>query len=230
MKFENGKIVLDDFLLSLQKKGVVFENIFNVVVDKLAKIQKGAVIGNGVKISGKSIIKSGAKVLDGSVIQNSKIGKNALVQSSYVLDSEVGDETTVGPFAKIRANSKIKKNCRIGNFVEVKNSQIGDGSKCAHLTYIGDATVGQNCNFGCGSITINYDGVKKFKTTIGNNVFIGSNANIIAPVKLADNSFVCAGTTITKNLDKYDFAIGRPFATIKKGYAKIYFKKRGINR
>ncbi len=161
-----------------------------------------------------------------SVITNSIISTTAKIISSYVEDSFVDDNTTVGPFAHIRPNSKIGKNCKIGNFCEIKNSQIGDGTKISHLAYVGDAIVGKNCNIGCGVIFANYNGKEKNKIVIGNNVFVGSNCNLIAPLKIEDNVYICAGTTVTQNLLENDFVIGRAKETIKKGRAKKYLSDK----
>ena len=119
-------------------------------------------------------------------------------------------------------NAIIGPNNRIGNFVEVKNSMLGDTTKASHLSYLGDSQIGDNVNIGCGSITVNYDGKKKHKTIIGNNVFVGCNSNLIAPVEIKDDAFIAAGSTITDNVDESDLAIARSRQINKKGYAKKY--------
>lgn len=160
-----------------------------------------------------------------SVITNSTIKDNVIVEQSYIQDSVVDSGTTIGPFARLRPNSYIGKNCKIGNFVEIKNSEIGDGTKISHLAYVGDAEVGKNCNIGCGVIFANYNGKIKQKIHIGDNVFIGSNCNLIAPLKIADNVYICAGTTVTQDLLEGDFVIGRVQPTVKHGRAKDYLKQ-----
>ncbi len=142
-------------------------------------------------------------------LQDCEIENGTTVRSCYVISSKIGRNSTIGPYAHIRENSVIGDNVRVGNFVEIKKSFIGDGTKIAHLTYIGDCTVGKNCNFGCGSVICNYDGKQKHQTEIGNNVFIGSNVNLIAPIKIDDNSFIAAGSTVTKNVQKDTFVIAR---------------------
>lgn len=156
-----------------------------------------------------SVIEGGVVIFPNSVIINSVIKENTIVYSSYIEDSEVGQNCVVGPYAHIRPNTKIANNVKIGNFVEIKKSEIKSGTKVSHLTYVGDSEVGRNCNFGCGTITCNYDGVNKHKTIIGDNVFIGSNTNLIAPIEIKDNCFIAAGSTITKNLEENTFAISR---------------------
>ena len=125
------------------------------------------------------------------------------------LDSEIRENTTVGPFAYVRPNCVVGSNARIGDFVELKNTNIGNGTKVSHLTYVGDSDVGENCNFGCGTVTVNYDGKKKYRTTIGNNVFIGCNSNLVAPVTLKDGAYTAAGSTITDEVPENNLAIAR---------------------
>ncbi|MBR2322952.1 MAG: hypothetical protein IKA54_05110 [Clostridia bacterium] len=137
----------------------------------------------------------------------------------------MGKNCTVGPFARLRPNAVIGDGAKIGNFVEVKNSSVGKGCKVSHLAYVGDADLGENCNIGCGAIFVNYDGVNKHRTTVGNGCFIGSNCNVIAPVKIDDGAYVCAGTTITSNLASGDFAIGRVKQVVKPNRADRYLKK-----
>lgn len=142
-----------------------------------------------------------------STLENCTIGENVKVTNSVLKDCTIGDRTTVGPFANLRNNAIIGRDCRIGNFVEIKNSTIKDRTKVSHLAYIGDAEVGEDTNVGCGVIFCNYSGAGKFKTTVGDRVFLGCNCNLVAPVSIADDSFVAAGTTVTK--DVKGFAIGR---------------------
>ena len=125
------------------------------------------------------------------------------------MDSNIGDNSTVGPYAYIRPNSVIGKNVKIGDFVEVKNSVIDEGTKVSHLTYIGDSDVGKNINFGCGTVTVNYDGKNKFRTTIEDDAFIGCNTNLIAPVTVKKGSYIAAGSTITKEVPEDALAVAR---------------------
>ena len=161
------------------------------------------VIENGCKIASDVVITSASK------LSGATIGNGVSVQSSVVLKSTVGDGTTVGPFAYIRPDCVIGKNARIGDFVELKNCNIGDGTKVSHLTYVGDADVGSGCNFGCGTVTVNYDGKKKYRTVIGNDVFIGCNSNLVAPVVLKDGAYTAAGSTITDEVPENNLAIAR---------------------
>lgn len=201
-------------------KTVYFDNLDTVRIDKKAKIERGAIIGAFVEIYGESHIASGAEITSLSTITSSKIGENTIVKKSEISDSEVGANCTIGPFAHIKQNSKLKNNLRIGNFVEIKNSTINNGTKCAHLTYIGDAIVGERVNFGCGVVIANYNGKQKFKTIIGNDVFLGCNCNLIAPIEIGDNCFIAAGTTVTKSLKNNTFCVARSEEKTKKNTFK----------
>ena len=170
------------------------------------------------KIGKKAIIDGNSTIID------SEINDGAVIINSFIEESFVDSETKIGPFAHLRPNCKIGKNCKIGNFCEIKNSVIGDGTKISHLAYVGDAIIGENCNIGCGVIFANYNGKEKNKIEIGNNVFVGSNCNLIAPLRIGNNVYICAGTTLTKNVEDGDFVIGRAREIIKKGRAKNYLK------
>lgn len=173
------------------------------------EIGKDTIIYPGVILEGNTVIGEECLVMQNTRITNSKLSNNVKVESSVILDSEIGSQTTVGPFAYIRPESYIGSKVKIGNFVEVKKSSIGDETKASHLTYIGDTVVGKNCNFGCGSITVNYSGKEKHTTFIGDFSFIGCNANLIAPIKISDNTYIAAGSTITENVLDGDLAIAR---------------------
>jgi bifunctional UDP-N-acetylglucosamine pyrophosphorylase/glucosamine-1-phosphate N-acetyltransferase len=144
-----------------------------------------------------------------SYLKNSKIGDNIKIYSSYIFDSIIEGDSTIGPFAHIRNEAVIKKKAKIGNFVEVKKSIIEEGTKASHLTYLGDAVIGKKTNIGAGTITCNYDGKNKHKTIIGEGVFIGSNSSLVAPLNIEDNSLIAAGSTITKDVKKEEIAFGR---------------------
>ena len=153
-----------------------------------------------------------------------KIGNSTIIKSfSHIENSKIESNVVVGPYARIRPGTILKSGSKIGNFVETKNSKINKNSKVSHLSYIGDTTIGKNSNIGAGTITCNYDGIKKNKTKISDNVFIGSNSSLIAPVKIEKNSTVGAGSTITKNIKRESLAIARsPQVEIKN-----YKRKKG---
>ena len=173
-----------------------------------ATIERDVMIYPGTRIDRKSIIKEGAEIYS-STIKNSTIGEDVLIRSSEIEDSTIGRGTTVGPYAHLRPNSHVGENCKIGNFVEVKNSNVGDGSKMSHLAYIGDADVGSGVNIGCGVVFVNYDGRDKFRAKVGDNAFIGSNANLVAPIEVEDYGYVAAGSTITKKVLKGQLSLER---------------------
>ena len=173
-----------------------------------ATIERDVMIYPGTRIDRKSVIKEGAEIYS-STIKNSTIGEDVIIRSSEIEDSSIGRGTTVGPYAHLRPNSHVGENCKIGNFVEVKNSNVGDGSKMSHLAYIGDADVGSGVNIGCGVVFVNYDGRDKFRAKVGDNAFIGSNANLVAPIEVEDNGYVAAGSTITKKVLKGQLSLER---------------------
>lgn len=173
-----------------------------------ATIERDVMIYPDTRIDRKSVIKEGAEIYS-STIKNSTIGEDVIIRSSEIEDSSIGRGTTVGPYAHLRPNSHVGENCKIGNFVEVKNSNVGDGSKMSHLAYIGDADVGSGVNIGCGVVFVNYDGRDKFRAKVGDNAFIGSNANLVAPIEVEDNGYVAAGSTITKKVLKGQLSLER---------------------
>ncbi len=180
-----------------------------------AQIAEDVVIYPNNNIIGNTIIGKGTVIMPNCIITDSIIGENTKVTAAVMEEARVGDNTTVGPFAYLRKGACVGNNCRIGDFVEVKNSVIGDYTKASHLAYIGDVTVGEKCNVGCGVIFVNYDGKTKHRSTVEDNCFIGSNCNIIAPVTLRENSYIAAGTTVTDETPSDSFVIGRSRQIIK---------------
>ena len=189
--------------------GVLITDYHNVYIDSDVVIERGAVVEAYNFIKGKTVIKADAHIMPNNYIENCIIGRDARVDSSRLYSSIVGEGTRVGPFAYIRPNSVIGAQCRIGDFVELKSCVIGDGCKVSHLTYIGDAELGAECNVGCGVVFANYDGKDKYKSIVGNRVFIGSNSNIISPVHIADHAFIAAGSTVTDEVPAESLAIAR---------------------
>ncbi len=180
-----------------------------IYIDETVKVEAGAIIHPMVTLKGSSIIKSGAVIRSGSVIENSIIGREANVLASFVYDSEIGEKTTIGPCSLIRAGSVVGSDVRIGDFVEIKASRLGDGCKAAHLTYIGDAELGVEVNVGCGTVFANYNGKIKQKTYVGDYAFIGSNTNLVAPVKVGNRAFTAAGSTVTEDVPDNTLCIAR---------------------
>lgn len=154
----------------------------------------------------------------GSKPVNTKVGKNSEMLSVIIFDSELGENVLAGPFAYIRPGSKIADNVKVGDFVEVKNAIIGEDTKIAHLTYVGDCDVGKRVNFGCGTVTVNYDGKNKHRCKIGDDVFLGCNTNLVAPVKIGNGAYTAAGSTITDEVPEKCLAIARSRQTNKQGW------------
>lgn len=194
-------------------------------IDNSVKIGRGVVIYPNNCLMGNTQIEDNVVLMPNNVIQDSFINKNSKITCSYIEKSQVGKNCEIGPFARLRPSSKIGDNCKIGNFVEVKNSNVGSGTKAGHLTYIGDADIDSECNIGCGVIFANYNGKTKSRSVVGANCFIGSNSNIIAPVNIAKNTYICAGTTVTEDTNQEDFVIGRVKAVAKAGKASKYLKE-----
>ena len=186
-----------------------FINKKSCYIGKDVTIGKNVTIYENKRLEGNTQISDNVTLLPNNYIKDSFIGEGTIIHSSVIEESMVEERVKIGPFAHLRPNSTIKADCKIGNFVEIKNSSIGTGSKVSHLAYVGDAKIGKGCNIGCGVIFANYDGKKKNKTVVGNHVFIGSNSNIIAPVVIESESYICAGTTVTKDVNNGDFVIGR---------------------
>lgn len=181
----------------------------NVYIGKDVILGKNVKIENNVSIDGNSKICDGVTITSGSVLNDAVIGENCFIKHSVVSDSTVGKRCQIGPFSHIRPGCVFGDDVKIGSFVEVKASFVGNNTKIPHLSYVGDAEIGENVNVGCGVVFANYNGKVKQKSKIGNNVFIGCNVNIVAPVDIADNTYICAGTTVTKNTEVGDFVIGR---------------------
>ena len=200
--------------------GVSFVNPDATYIDIDVEIAPEVQIEANVTLKGQTKIGAETILTNGTYIVDSEIGQRAVITSSMIEESIVADGVTVGPYAHIRPGSSLAKDVHVGNFVEVKGSSIGENTKAGHLTYIGNSEVGANVNFGAGTITVNYDGQKKYKTIIGDNVFVGSNSTIIAPVELGDNSLVGAGSTITKDVPADAIALGRGRQINKEDYAK----------
>lgn len=175
-------------------------------------------------VTGNTVLHDGCVVGSFSYLCNAEIGANTVVKSSRICDSKVGCNCTVGPYAHLRDGAVVEDNCRVGNFVEIKKSTLHSGVKASHLSYIGDAVVGEKTNVGCGVIFVNYDGKTKHKTTVGKNCFIGCNSNLVAPLTVGDDCFIACDATLTDDLPSGAFAIGRSKATVKQGGAKKYLK------
>ena len=209
----------------LMLNGVTIIDPKNTYIDANVKIGADSVVYPNVTLEGNTVIGEETILYPGSRITDSTIGSNTKVQNSVILESSVGNNTVIGPYAYLRPGSDIGDNCRVGDFVEVKNSRIANGAKVSHLTYIGDGEVGENTNVGCGVVFVNYDGAKKCRTHVGKDCFIGCNVNLIAPVSVGDNSYVAAGSTVTSDVPENSLCIARSRQTVKQDWEGI--KKKG---
>ena len=206
--------------------GVRFENIDSVTIGPNVEFVGEVFVRVGSVITGKSVLYSGVTVGPNTEIVDSIIYEDVVVAHSVIDQSIIHKNSKICPYAHIRNDSNIGENNRIGNFVEIKNTTTGLKTYASHLAYIGDTECGSGVNFGCGIVTVNYDGVNKHKTKIGSNVFIGCNSNLIAPIEIASNSYIAAGSTITKDLAVGDFAIARAKQITKSEYANKFHYKR----
>lgn len=200
--------------------GVSFVDPATTYIDAGVVIGADTTIEAGVQLKGNTVIGNDCFLGAHSRIVDSTIEDHVVIENSVIESSLVKCHADVGPFAHLRPKAEIGEGAHIGNFVELKNAQIGKNTKVGHLTYVGDATLGEEINVGCGVVFVNYDGKNKHHTTIGDHSFIGSNANIIAPVEVAENASIAAGSTITDDIPEYAMAIARARQVNKEGYAK----------
>lgn len=234
---ENNEVVLGandrvqlNILNNIMRKNTNIKHMINgvdipctdgVIIGKDVKIGNSTVILPNTIIIGDTVIGDGCTIGPNTYIDNSTVGNNTILDNCKILDSTVENDVDAGPFVKVRANSILKKGVHIGNFVEVKNSVIGEYSKSAHLTYIGDSDVGSDVNFGCGTVTCNYDGKNKSRCTIGDGAFIGCNTNLIAPVAVGEKAYIAAGSTITDNIPDKALGVARARQVVKEGWVDI---------
>lgn len=224
----NDRVMLSEAEKAFQKRindfhmrnGVTILDPNSTYIGPDVEIGMDTTIEPGVRIGGHTTIGEDVLIGQYSEINNSTIHSNANIKQSIINDSIVGEKTKVGPFAQLRPGSNLGADVKVGNFVEVKKASLKDGAKVSHLSYIGDAEIGERTNIGCGSITVNYDGVNKFKTIVGKDAFIGCNTNLIAPVTVGDHTLIAAGSTITDDIPEDSLALARARQVNKEGYLK----------
>lgn len=192
-----------------------------------SSVGEGSVLYPNVHIDSDSIIGENVTIEPGCIVKNSTIESNTILKAyTYITDSIVHSNAKVGPMAQLRPGSDIGEGSKLGNFVEIKNSKVEKNSSISHLSYVGDAEIGNNVNIGCGFITCNYDGAKKHKTIIGDGSFIGSDCQMVAPIEIGKESYIGSGSTINKNVPDGAFAIARSRQENKEGLAKRFIKKK----
>ncbi|MBO9540667.1 bifunctional UDP-N-acetylglucosamine diphosphorylase/glucosamine-1-phosphate N-acetyltransferase GlmU [bacterium] len=207
--------------------GVTIESPRTTWIGPRVSLGEDTVVESGVQLYGRTRVGSGCRIGAHSQLIDAVLGDDVTILQSYLSESAVGDGTIVGPFAHLRNGAEIGTNCRIGNFVEVKGSVFGDGAKASHLAYIGDASVGAKANIGAGTITCNYDGERKHRTTIGEGSFVGSNNTLVAPVTIGAGAYTAAGSTITQDVPDGALAFGRARQAVKLGWA---MQRKGIKQ
>ncbi|WP_088810761.1 MULTISPECIES: bifunctional UDP-N-acetylglucosamine diphosphorylase/glucosamine-1-phosphate N-acetyltransferase GlmU [unclassified Listeria] len=202
------------------RAGVTLVDPSSTYIDVDVEIGQDTVIEANVMLRGKTKIGEDCLISSGCDFDNATIGNRTVIRSSAIEDSKVGDDVQIGPYAHLRPETDVHNNVKIGNYVETKKATVGENTKLPHFIYMGDAEIGKNVNVGCGSISVNYDGFNKFKTKIGDNVFVGCNSNLIAPITVGDDAYIAAGSTLTSDVPDGSLAVGRARQVNKEGYAK----------
>lgn len=205
--------------------GVTFVLPESTYVEVDVEIGNDTVIEPGVQLKGKTRIGSNCTIGAHSVIEDSQLGDEVVVCQSVIESSQIAQQATIGPFAHLRPETVLNEGVHIGNFVEVKKSELGAHTKAGHLTYIGDATIGRNVNIGCGTVIANYDGKKKHHSTIGDECFIGSGSVIVSPVQIGNHAVTAAGSTITEDMPDESLGIGRVRQTTKSNFWQKFMQK-----
>ena len=210
----------------LAMNGVAVVDPDATYVDPRCSVASGVTLLPGTILRGHTTIGRDCEIGPNAMIRDCVVGEDTTVNASQLNESTVGSHTTVGPFAYVRPGCTVGDHCRIGDFVELKNSRLDDGTKVSHLTYVGDSDVGKRVNFGCGTVTTNYNGLKKYRCTVGDDVFLGCNTNLIAPVTIGDGAYTAAGSTVDRDVPAGALAIARARQENKLGWAARFFKSK----
>ncbi|MCC5598123.1 bifunctional UDP-N-acetylglucosamine diphosphorylase/glucosamine-1-phosphate N-acetyltransferase GlmU [Nostoc favosum] len=200
--------------------GVTLIDPTSITIDETVELQSDVIIEPQTHLRGNTVIQTGSHIGPGSLIENSQLAENVTVQYSVVTDSTVQAGSRIGPYAHLRGQVEVGAGCRVGNFVELKNTQLGDRTNAAHLSYIGDTVVGNQVNIGAGTITANYDGVKKHRTKIGDRTKTGANSVLVAPITLGNDVYIAAGSTVTEDVPNDSLVIARSRQVVKPAWRK----------
>ena len=200
---------LDLMRKKLADEGVLMMDPSAVWVEETVKVGKGTLLLPGTILRGNTVVGENCEIGPNTMLVDCTVGDGSTVNTAQCSESEIGPKCEIGPYTHLRAHSVVGEGSKIGAFVQLKNCNLGKGTKMAHLTYVGDADVGDNCNFGCGTVTCNYDGKKKFRTVIGDNCFLGCNTNLVAPVTLGNGAYTAAGSTVTDDVPDGNLVIAR---------------------
>lgn len=225
---------MNDYTAPLQAKreqllaaGVIMMDPAAVYVEDDVTVGAGTLLLPGTILRGRTVIGENCCIGPQTMITDSTIEDGCTVNSSQCEESLIERDCQIGPYTHIRPHCTVGEGSKIGAFVQLKNCNLGRGTKMAHLTYVGDSDVGEECNFGCGTITCNYDGFKKHRTTIGSHVFVGCNTNFIAPVAVEDGAFIAAGTTVSEDVPEDALVIGRARQEVKESWAEENRRRHG---
>ena len=219
-------ILRERLIAEHQRAGVTFELPDSVVIEASVRLGQDVVIGAGVQLRGSTSIEEGVSVDGPAVIKDSVIESEAYIRSfSHLENAVVGSGAEVGPYARLRPGTVLEPSSKVGNFVELKNTKLGQLAKVNHLAYVGDSEVGASANIGAGTITCNYDGTNKHRTSIGVGAFVGSNSTLVAPVDIGNGAYIAAGSTITKDVSADALAFGRARQSEREDYAKSLREK-----
>ena len=215
-----------DLNARLVENGVRLLDPGTTYIDPTVTVGAGTVLLPNVILRGDTHIGANCEIGPNTMIRDCTLGDGCVANSSQLNEAVFGANVNIGPFAYVRPGTRVADNAKVGDFVEVKNAVIGEGTKLSHLIYVGDSDVGSHCNFGCGSITCNYDGNHKYRTTVGDNVFIGCNTNLVAPVTVESGAFTAAGSTITSTVPADALAVARARQVHKEGWAKKHREQK----
>lgn len=224
--YELNEKARERVLCRLMDEGVSFVSLDGIVIGSEVKIGCDTTILPNTVILGNTVIGKGCEIGANSHIEDCRIGNNVKMNNAQAYSSVVEDNVSIGPFAQLRPGTTIRRGVKIGDFVEIKNSDIGENTSAGHLTYIGDSDVGRGVNFGCGCVTANYDGINKYRTEIGDHAFIGCNTNLIAPVKVGENASTAAGSTITEAVPPNSLVIERAQVRVIENWDKNFKRKK----
>lgn len=224
--YELNQTALKSVIDKHMNNGVDFISTDGIIIGSDVSIERDTVILPNTIILGKTVIGKNCEIGPNSYITDCGIGDNVTLNNVKAASSTVESNVKIGPFAQLRPGSVIRKGVKIGDFVEIKNSDIGENTAVAHLTYLGDSDVGRGVNFGCGCVTANYDGISKYRTEIGANAFIGCNTNLIAPVKVGENATTAAGSTITKDVPPNSLVVERSQPKVIENWSKNFKRKK----
>ena len=204
----------------LMEAGVTLMDAASTYVDLEVEIGSDTIIYPGTWIEGKTKIGSDCKIGPNTRLQDVQIGDEVEMQFTYAHECQVDDKVIIGPYVHLRPGTHLKAGVKVGNFMEIKNSVVGEGTKLPHLSYIGDADLGKEVNIGCGTITVNYDGVKKHRTLVADQAFVGCNSNLVAPVIVGKGAYIAAGSTITKDVPEGALGVSRAKQSNLEGWAR----------